>query len=221
MSLRHSHLFLGQAILESPMANSSLAYYCTLPLRRRREDTLNNAFVKFRLSRVAEETIELNVSSLKLSGIAAAERRAAEKHEAETVPSASESFNSPRTINPMLHTVYGSVAWWLKTLSWTQVHSSMSAQAAAGSHQNRPHRSHRTLNVCLEAMQAKTLLRQTRFQSLTYGDMEGTVNWPHRPLTLSIPSTLSGILRMLFFEFPCHMESSSQEGFCRLFTAGF
>ena len=87
------------------MANSSLASYCTLPLRRRREDTLNNAFVKFRLSRVAEETIELNVSSLKLSGIAAAERRAAEKHEAETVPSASESFNSPRTINPMLHTV--------------------------------------------------------------------------------------------------------------------
>ena len=44
-------------------------------------------------------------------------------------------------------------------------------------------------------MQAETLLRQTRFQSLTYGDMEGTVNWPHhKPLTLSIPSTLSGIL---------------------------
>ena len=104
-SQAHLDLFLGQAILESPMANSSLASYCTLPLRRRREDTLNNAFVKFRLSRVAEETIELNVSSLKLSGIAAAERRAAEKHEAETVPSASESFNSPRTINPMLHTV--------------------------------------------------------------------------------------------------------------------
>jgi|TARA_B100000519_G_scaffold203247_1_gene225049 hypothetical protein len=104
-SQAHLDLFLGQAILESPMANSSLASYCTLPLRRRREDTLNNAFVKFRLSRVAEETIELNVSSLKLSGIAAAERRAAEKHEAETVPSASESFNSPRAINSMLHTV--------------------------------------------------------------------------------------------------------------------
>lgn len=104
-SQAHLDLFLGQAILESPMANSSLASYCTLPLRRRREDTLNNAFVMFRLSRVAEETIELNVSSLKLSGIAAAERRLAEKHEAETVPSASESFNSPRAINSMLHTV--------------------------------------------------------------------------------------------------------------------
>ena len=56
-SQAHLDLFLGQAVLESPMAKISHGSYCTLPLRRRREDTLNASFLKFCLSRVARRLL--------------------------------------------------------------------------------------------------------------------------------------------------------------------